>query len=66
MRRGKKDHTTVHVMGKFANITLGKVIMPKYLDLGSLVVAVIINGVTVQNALIDLGATINVMTKSIM
>lgn len=53
-------------MGQLADIMLGKVIMPKYLDPGSPVVAIIINGVTVQNALIDLGASINVMTKDIM
>lgn len=56
----------MHVMGKLADIMLGKVIMPKYLNLGSLVVAIIINGVTVQNALIDLGLSINVMIKDIM
>ena len=45
---------------------LGKVITPKYSDPGSLVVNVSINGQFVRNALIDLGAVINVMTKDTM
>ena len=42
---------------------LGRVIFPKYLDLGSLVVDVHIDGIIVPHTLIDLGAAINVMTK---
>ena len=45
---------------------LGRVISPKYSDPGSPVVSVSINGQFVKNALIDLGATINVMTKETM
>jgi len=45
---------------------LGQVICPKYLDLGSLVVDVHINGTMIPHTLIDLGATINVMTKDTM
>ena len=43
-RRKKKDPTIVHVVGQLANIMLGKSVIPKYPDLGSLVVNVIING----------------------
>lgn len=53
-------------MGKLANIMMGKVIMPKYSNHGSPVVAIMINGVMIQNDLIELGASINVMTKEIM
>ena len=42
---------------------LGQVIYPKYLDPGSLVVDVHINGTMIPHTLIDLGAAINVMTK---
>jgi len=45
---------------------LGKLVTPKYSDPGSLVVDVSINGQSIKNALIDLGATINVMTKDTM
>ncbi|XP_059075395.1 uncharacterized protein LOC131875325 [Cryptomeria japonica] len=56
----------VHVVGQLADIMLGKLCVPKYFDTGSPVVGIFINGVQVHNALIDLGATINVMTKDVM
>ena len=65
-RRKKRDPTTVHVVGHLANIMSGKVITPKYSGPGSLGVSVSINGQFVKNALIDLGAAINVMTKDTM
>ena len=45
---------------------LGKVLNPKYVDLGSLVVTVNIKGVSIQKMLIDLGEELNVMTKDTM
>lgn len=45
---------------------LGQVIYPKYLDPRSPVVDVHINGTIFPHTLIDLGATINVMTKDTM
>lgn len=45
---------------------LGRVISPKYLDLGSLVVDVNIDGIIVPNTLIYLGDAINVMTTEAM
>eukprot|EP00253_Pinus_taeda_P006882 PITA_06882 len=45
---------------------LGQVICPKYLDLGSPVVDVHINGTIIPHTLIDLGAAINVMTRDTM
>ena len=45
---------------------LGQVICPKYLDPGSPVVDVHINGTIVPHTLIDLGAAINVMNKETM
>ncbi len=64
--RKKKDPTIVHVVGHLVDIMLGKLITPKYFDPGSPVVSVSINGQFVKNALIDLGAAINVMTKETM
>lgn len=40
--------------------------MPKYADPGSPVVTLTIQGVKVQNVLIDLGASINVITKEVV
>jgi len=45
---------------------LGEVICPKYLDLRSPVIDVHINCTIVPHTLIDLGASINVMTKDTM
>lgn len=45
---------------------LGKVIIPKYLNLRGSVVDVHINYIVVSNTLNDLGAAINVMTKETM
>ena len=45
---------------------MGNTLVAKYPDLGSHVVKVQINGVSLPNTLIDLGASINVMTKSTM
>jgi len=45
---------------------LGQVICPKYLDPGSPLEYVHINGTIVPHTLIDLVATINVMTKDTM
>ena len=65
-RRKKKDPTTFHVVGQLANIMLGKLVIPKYSDLGSPILNVITNGQFIKNALIDLGVVINVMTKDTM
>lgn len=45
---------------------LGRVISLNYLDPSILVVDVHIDGIMVPNTLIDLGATINVMTRETM
>jgi hypothetical protein len=45
---------------------LGKIIVPKYLDPGIPLVNVHINKTLIQNTLIDLGVSINVMTKDRM
>ena len=45
---------------------LGQTICAKYLDPGSLVVDVHINGTMIPHTLIDLGAAINVMKKETM
>jgi hypothetical protein len=53
--RKKKDPPTIHVIGKLADLMLGKVFMTKYVDPGSPVVKVHINNTLIPNTLIDLG-----------
>lgn len=54
------------MVGPLADLMLGKVLSPKYLDPSSLVVDVHINSIIFPNALIGLGDTINVMTRETM
>lgn len=61
--RHRRDAPTINVIGQLFNLMLGQVICPKYLDLGSPIVDVHINGTIIPHTLIDLGAAINVMTK---
>eukprot|EP00253_Pinus_taeda_P004053 PITA_04053 len=67
-RHGKirRDAPTINVVGNIFDLILGRVISPKYLDLGSQVVNVKINNIVVPNTLNDLGAAINVMTNENM
>jgi hypothetical protein len=64
--RKKKDTPTINVIGQLADLMLGRLFVPKYLDPGSPIVNVHINKNLIQNTLIDLGETINVMTKDTM
>eukprot|EP00253_Pinus_taeda_P004085 PITA_04085 len=60
--RKPKDSLIIHVMGKISYIMLGKSIPVKYGDPGNLILTGKINGVDIPNVLVDLGATINVIT----
>eukprot|EP00253_Pinus_taeda_P033621 PITA_33621 len=62
----KRDASTINVIGQLSDLMLGQVICPKYLDPGSPIVNVHINGTIIPHTLIDLGAAINVMTKDTM
>ena len=64
--RKKKDTPTINVVGQFFDLMLGRVIFLKFLDPGSPVVDVHIDGVIVPNTVIDLGVAINVMNKENM
>eukprot|EP00253_Pinus_taeda_P033163 PITA_33163 len=64
--RRRRDAPTINVIRQLFDLMLGHVIYPKYLDPGSHVVDVHINGTIVPHTLIDLGAAINVMTKDTM
>ena len=52
---GKRDASTINVIGQLSDLTLGQVICPKYLDPMSPVVDVHINGTIIPHTLIDLG-----------
>jgi hypothetical protein len=56
----------MNAIGQLVYLTLGKIIVPKYLDLGRPLVNVHIKKTLIQNTLIYLGASINVMTKYTM
>eukprot|EP00253_Pinus_taeda_P022003 PITA_22003 len=64
--RRKRDAPTINVIGQLSDLMLGQVICPKYLNPGSPIVDVHINGTIVPHTLIELGAVINVMTKETM
>jgi hypothetical protein len=60
--RLKKEPPTIQVIGKLASLMSTEVSAEKYMDLGNLVVTILINKIPIANNLIDLGATINVIT----
>jgi hypothetical protein len=64
--RKTKDDPTINVTGQLADLMLGKLIVPKYLDRGSPLVNVHINNTLIQNNIIDIGVAINVTTKDTM
>ena len=64
--RKRKHPLRVHVIGDFAKLMMGNTLPAKYSNPGSPIVRVKINGISLSNTLIDLGATINVMTKQTM
>jgi hypothetical protein len=56
----------MQVMGRLANLMSSKIYIQKYEDPRSPIVKIHINNIAMTNTLIDLGATINVMTKYTM
>jgi hypothetical protein len=61
-RRKTKNPSTVHVVGTLSDLILGKQEPVKYTDPGNPVVTVQIQGCFFPNTLVDLGATINILT----
>jgi len=58
----KKITPTLHVVGALSDLLLGKETPVKYKDLGNPIFTVQINGRSFPNALVDLGAAINILT----
>lgn len=61
-----RDTKRIHLVGKIADIMMGKITMQKHVDPGSPIVKTHINGVEIPNNLIDLGAAINIMSRQTM
>ena len=53
-------------MGHLVDIMLGKFLNPKYVDPRNQIMIVNINNMSIPKTLIDLGVSINVMTKDTM
>lgn len=64
--RQKKEPSKIQVGGKLASLMSTGFSTEKYVDPGNLVVTTFINGYPIRNNLIDLGATINLMTMETM
>ena len=65
-RRKIKHPITINVLGKLADLMLGRVVNPKYDDPGSPIIYIYIAGNMIPKTLIDLGAAIDMMTQDIM
>ena len=65
-RRKTKEKKIIHLVGKIVDIMMGKIAIQKYVDPGSPIVKTHIDGVEIPNTLIDLGETINIMSKQTM
>ena len=66
LRWKRKDPPTVCVIGDLEELVMGNTLATKYYDSGSHVVKVQINGISLSNTLIYLGASIIIMTKHTM
>jgi len=60
--RWKKDPPTIQVVGKFSSFMSIEITAEKYVDPRNIVLTIFINMTPIANTLIDLGATINIMT----
>jgi len=65
-RRKRVEPRTIQFFGRATELMTWCVQMEKYIDLGNSIVFVQIGDFLVPNVLIDLGATINVMTRQTM
>jgi hypothetical protein len=61
-RKVKNSSSTVHVVGALSDLILGRQEPVKYADPGNPIVTVQIEGCSFPNTLVDLGATINILT----
>jgi hypothetical protein len=64
--RKQKDPQTVHVIGKLSYLMMGGVLTTEYYNPGNPFINVKINNTIISNTLIDLEATVNIMTRETM
>ena len=64
--RKPRDIQRIHLVGKTIDIMMGNITMQKYVDPGSPIVKTHINRIEIPNTLIDLGASINIMSRQNM
>jgi hypothetical protein len=62
--RKQKDPPTIHLVGQLSNYISETPKIVKYSNPGNPIVSVTINDVSIGNTLVDLGATINIMTNN--
>lgn len=63
---GRRIQTKIHFVGHLSDLMLDKLTMPKYYNPRSPMVTVTVNGMKVQNALVDLGESIKIMKKDVL
>lgn len=63
--RKPKDPATIHVMGELSKLMFDQPLLTKYNNTRNPTFTIYINDHPITNTLIDLGATINVMTKDL-
>ena len=64
-RNNQKDPLTIHVIGEIYECMSGQSWIAKYPNPGTPVVTVIINNTAIENTLIDLGSTTNMMATAV-
>ena len=62
----QKDPLTIHVIGEMSECMTDQSRIAKYTNPGAPEVTVIINNTTIENTLINLGSTINMMTTTVL
>ena len=66
LNKRRKDPSKIHVVGNLAGLMSNTVFIEKYVDPGIPMVTITINNFSITKTLIDLGASINVMTLETM
>ena len=61
-----KGPLTIHVIGEMSDCMTGQSWIAKYTNLGALVVTIIINNTAIEDTLINLGSTINMITTTVL
>ena len=66
LNKRRKDPSKIHVVGNLVGLISNTVFIEKYVDSGIPMVTITVNNFSIPKTLIDLGASINVMTLETM